>query len=297
MNFRQIDAFRAVMQTGSMTLAATQLHTSQPNISRAMALLQRETGLKLFERMGSRLVPTPEAQALLQEVDRVYVGMQTIRDSAQRIRVLGVGGLRIAVSPGLSIGVVPQAVEAFRAQRPQLAITLHIADSTTICRWTASGYCDFGLAAHVALPQEVRGELIHTERAVCIVPSGHRLARKRKLTPADLAGEPFISMPPYDQARQAIDRLFDPEVRRLELETSHAATNCVMVARGLGISIVNPQLHRALGIPGVEAIPFEPAIYFKCFSVRAKQRPEQSLVEDFLACFQDVMKKRARAGR
>ena len=53
MNYRQIECFRAVMHTGSMTLAAAQLHTSQPNVSRAIALLQRETQLKLFERLLS----------------------------------------------------------------------------------------------------------------------------------------------------------------------------------------------------------------------------------------------------
>ena len=49
------------MHTGSMTLAAAQLHTSQPNGSRAIALLQRETQPQLFERVGQRVVPTPEA--------------------------------------------------------------------------------------------------------------------------------------------------------------------------------------------------------------------------------------------
>ena len=61
MNCRQIECFRAVMHTGSMTLAAAQLHTSQPNGSRAIALLQRETQPQLFERVGQRVVPTPEA--------------------------------------------------------------------------------------------------------------------------------------------------------------------------------------------------------------------------------------------
>ena len=59
MNFKQIEMFRAVMLSGSMTLAAKQLHTSQPNVSRAIALLQRETQLKLFDRVGVRVTPTP----------------------------------------------------------------------------------------------------------------------------------------------------------------------------------------------------------------------------------------------
>ena len=114
MNYRQIECFRAVMYTGSMTLAAAQLHTSQPNVSRAIALLQRETQLNLFERVGQRVVPTPEAQALLKEVDRVYVGLQSIRAAADRIRTLGVEGLRIAVTPALGISPVPRISSPWR---------------------------------------------------------------------------------------------------------------------------------------------------------------------------------------
>ena len=292
MNFRQIETFRAVMHTGSMTLAAGQLHTSQPNVSRAIALLQRETSLKLFERIGARVVPTPEAQALLREVDRVYVGLHSIAEAADRIRVLGADGLRVAVTPALGISLIPQALKFFRAARPNTPVVVHISDSVTICKWTASGYCDLGIAASVALPQEVESELIHTERAVCIVPAAHPLAKKRKVGPTDLAGETFISMPSYDLARRAVDKLFDPETRRLELEASQAAAICVMVARGLGVSIVNPVLYRELAVPGVKAIPFEPAIHFKCHVVRAKQRPEQALVPEFLDAVHAAFKGR-----
>ena len=187
MNFRQIDCFRAVMHTGSMTLAAAELHTSQPNVSRAIALLQRETQMQLFARAGLRVVPTPEAHALLKEVDRVYVGLQSISAAADRIRTLGVEGLRIAVTPALGISPVPRVLQVFRGLRPRVPVVVHTADSATICKWVSSRYCDLGLSAYVALPQEVDSELVLSERAVCIVPRGHRLARKRKVVPADLA--------------------------------------------------------------------------------------------------------------
>ncbi len=291
MNFRQIEIFRAVMHSGSMTVAANQLHTSQPNVSRAIALLQRETKLKLFERMGVRVVPTPEAHALLREVDRTYVGLASIQDAADRIRAFGVDGLRVAVSPALAISLIPRALQLFRSVRPGIPVVIYTADSATICKWTASGYCDFGLASSVAFPQEVDSELLFTQRAICIVPDGHRLARKRKVKPADFAGESFISMPAYDIARHAIDRLFDPETRKLEIETTQASTICAMVARGLGVSIVSSLIQRELSLAGIKTVPFEPAILFRCYSVRAKQRPEQAIVAAFLEAVDEVSKK------
>jgi len=288
MNYRQIECFRAVMHTGSMTLAATQLHTSQPNVSRAIALLQGETQLKLFERVGQRVVPTPEAHALLKEVDRVYVGLQSIGDAADRIRTLGVEGLRIAVSPGIGVSPVPRILQVFRGMRPRVPVVVHTADSATICKWVSSGYYELGLVGYVALPQEVDTTLVHSDRAVCIVPRGHRLARKRKVVPSDLAGESFISHASPDVVRAATDRVFNPEVRRLEIETTLGTTICAMVARGLGVSIVNPAMLSELALTGVHSLAFEPAIQIECHLVLARQQPAQALVADFLEAIRVV---------
>ena len=65
MDFKQIETFRSVMQTRSMTVSAASLHTSQPNVSRLIAKLQKELGFRLFQRVGLRLVPTPEGQQLM----------------------------------------------------------------------------------------------------------------------------------------------------------------------------------------------------------------------------------------
>ena len=288
MNYRQIECFRAVMHTGSMTLAAAQLHTSQPNVSRAIALLQGETQLKLFERVGQRVVPTPEAHALLKEVDRVYVGLQSIGDAADRIRTLGVEGLRIAVSPGIGVSPVPRILQVFRGMRPRVPVVVHTADSATICKWVSSGYYELGLVGYVALSQEVDTTLVHSDRAVCIVPRGHRLARKRKVVPSDLAGESFISHASPDVVRAATDRVFNPEVRRLEIETTLGTTICAMVARGLGVSIVNPAMLSELALTGVHSLAFEPAIQIECHLVLARQQPAQALVADFLEAIRVV---------
>lgn len=289
MDFRQVETFRAVMLTRSMTIAAAQLHTSQPNVSRVIARLQKETGLTLFQRIGLRLVPTPEAEALLREVDRAYVGLQTIRQAAANIKTMGAGGLRIGASPALAIGLVPQAVQAFRASHPNVRVSVSTSDSASVCRWTADGYCDFGLVSFVPEAAEVASRLLHKQRAVCIVPARHRLARKARVHAADLEAESFISMAESDHTRKKIDAAFQPDTRRLDLETPHAATICAMVARGLGVSIVNPLVLEALALPGVKVLPFEPAIHFTSYSVHAQQRLEQELVPEFLAAVKQVL--------
>ena len=105
MNLRQIEAFRSVMRLGSMTAAAEVLYTSQPNVSRLISQLELSTGLTLFKRAGVRLIPTQEGQAFFQEVERAFVGLDSLKLSAKNIRNLGTGRLRVAAVPsnGLSV--------------------------------------------------------------------------------------------------------------------------------------------------------------------------------------------------
>ena len=289
MDFRQIEAFRTVMLTRSMTVAAAQLHTSQPNISRVISRLQKDTGLKLFQRIGLRLVPTPEAEALLREVERAYVGLQTIGEAAANIRTMGAGGLRIGTSPALAIGLIPQAMQHFRQRHPDVRVTVHTSDSASVCKWTTDGYCDFGLVSYVPEGAELRTRLLQEQRAVCIVPAAHPLARQRRIRAAQLEGESFISMAGSDHTRRKIDAAFQPNGRRLDLETPHAVTICMMVARGLGVSIINPLVVAAVPLAGVKVLPFDPAIHFSCHSVHAPQRLEQALVAEFLAAVGQVL--------
>lgn len=287
MNFKQVEAFRAVMLTRSMTLAAEQLHTSQPNVSRLIAQLERETGLPLFSRRSARIVPTPEAEALLREVERAFVGLRTLDEAAQSIRRLGTGALRIGAVPSIAMSVLPRAIQAFRAQHPRVAIAVHTSDSPTVAKWTATGFCDFGLVAYLVDTPGVEARVWHREQGVCIVPADHRLARRRRVRARDLDDEPFISLTHGDGTRAVIDAAFQPDDRRcLTLETPYAATICTMVGMGLGVSVVNPLVSRSLKLPGTREIAFEPEIEFVSYSLHAQQRVEPALAAAFFRCLE-----------
>jgi DNA-binding transcriptional LysR family regulator len=86
MNLRQIEMFRAVMQTGSFTAAAEALHISQPGVSRAARHLEIQLGVPLFERSQGRIRPTDEALALNGEIERSYRGVQSIQQFARGLR-------------------------------------------------------------------------------------------------------------------------------------------------------------------------------------------------------------------
>ena len=83
---RQIEVFRAVMATGHVTQAADRLGSSQPTLSRELARLEASLGMALFDRVRGRLRPTVRAMALLEEVERSFIGLDRIAATAAALR-------------------------------------------------------------------------------------------------------------------------------------------------------------------------------------------------------------------
>ena len=208
LKIRQVEAFRALMQRHTVTRAAQTLHVSQPAVSRLLADFEASVGFTLFERQQGRLVPTAEARVLFEEVERAFVGMDRITLAAQQIRAMRRGTLRVVGSPAVALELLPRVVTAFVHAHPGIDVTLLTHSSTTVVELVASHRCDVGFAAEAIPHPAVRLERLTDAPMRCIVPLGHRLARKRTVQPTDLRDEAFVSFPHWFDARTAIDRLF-----------------------------------------------------------------------------------------
>ena len=288
MNWKQIEAFRVAMLTRSMTLAASQLHTSQPNVSRVIGQLEAEVGFRLFERRNNGLLPTPEAEAFQQAVQRIFLGVGELADTARQIREIGAGTLRIGAMPSLVLGVMPKVMQAFRGLYPDAQVSIYSNDSSTVAKWVSTRYVDIGLVSNLIETPGVVSTLSATEDGVCIVPSDHRLARKRALVNSDLDGEPFISFTKSDVTRSTVDAAFQPDKRRLTMEAPYAMAICQMVGLGLGISIVNPLVVRHADLQGVKVLPFKPGIPFSRYMLVSPHQAASALMTAFMDCLNTV---------
>ncbi|MCK1351280.1 LysR family transcriptional regulator [Bradyrhizobium sp. CW7] len=123
LNFRQIEAFRAVMLTGTTIAAANMLNTTQPSISRSLAQIQSAAKLKLFELDRGRLRPTPEAVMLFEAVQRNFLGLEAIEETVALLRRSGIGRLRVACTPALGMSVMPAVMARFKVRQPDVHIT------------------------------------------------------------------------------------------------------------------------------------------------------------------------------
>jgi DNA-binding transcriptional LysR family regulator len=284
MNLRQIEAFRSVMRLGSMTAAAEVLYTSQPNVSRLISQLELSTGLTLFKRAGVRLIPTQEGQAFFQEVERAYVGLDSLKLSAKNIRNLGTGRLRVAAVPSTGLSLIPRALKTFTESRPELTVSLHVNSSQTVEQWVKSQFCDIGIVVHPGDAGARQAELLAEIPAVCVLPAGHPLASRPHITFSDLEGEAFVSLCHGDGTRSLVDGLFEQAgvERVMAVEAQYSAINCEMVALGMGITLAHPlvandYLHRELVV-----LPFRPDILLPTYVIWPMAQARTRLAEEFV---------------
>ena len=243
MNFRQIEAFRAVMVTGSGTEAAKMLFITQPAVSRLISDLEYQTRLKLFVRKPNRLEPTPEAQALFRQVDRAFIGLEEISLFADSIVNKQQGSLRIVAMPVCVDSFLPSLVSEFLQQHPKVSIELESAPRIQALDLVRTQRQDLGiisLSSRENLGLQVQN--ICRQKAVCVLPADHPLCEKSVINVRDLENEPFISLSRGSPFRAKVDEIFAREniKRTFAIETRTHRTVYELVKRGAGVAILDP---------------------------------------------------------
>jgi len=250
-NSRQVEAFRAMMLTGSVTEAAKLMAVTQPAVSRLLRDFQALLKMELFEKRGTGLVPRAAATALYMEVERSFVGLERITAAAEEIRSRRTGTLRIAALPALSNGYLPRLSGRFLMERPNLNLSFFGVISPIVVDWVLNNQCDIGFAevpiAHAGL-SSVR---LPAPARVAILPAGHRLAAKAILQPRDFEGETFVSLTAGSTGRHLIDQVFNRDDVRRDREL--CAGGDPRVQRD-GVRRAGPKMERGQAAPEIEGI-------------------------------------------
>jgi DNA-binding transcriptional LysR family regulator len=242
MNLRQIEMFRAVMQTGSFTAAAQALHISQPGVSRAARHLELQLGVPLFERSQGRIRPTDEAIALNAEIERSYRGVQSIQQFARALKHGTYAMLRVACSPNIGAHAVPRALASLLATSPNASVSFEVLPrAQQLIDALLSEQLDLGFSSIALEHPMLQTRAIGHWELVCLFRRGHPLARKTAVTPGDLAGESFVAFHvDTQQGRMVGEWLQGSKVvvtARALIRSGQAAA--ALVASGVGIAFVD----------------------------------------------------------
>ncbi|MEH6825814.1 MAG: LysR substrate-binding domain-containing protein [Motiliproteus sp.] len=284
MNLRQIEAFRAVMVTGSATEAGKMLFISQPAISRLIADLEHRANLKLFVRKPNRLEPTPEAQALYREVDRAFIGLEEISRTAEAIANKQHGSLRIVAMPVCVDSFLPPLISEFSKQHPHVSIELESAPRIQALDLVRSQRLDLGIVS-LTRREDVGLQVARfcQQQAVCVLPASHRLADKAAINVQDLAHEPVISLSRGSPFRARFDEIFARAgiTPTITIETRTQRTIYELVQRGAGVAILDPLVTDSLDSE-VVIKPFVPEVTWDYAVVQPDSAPTSLITQSFI---------------
>ncbi len=284
LNPKQVEAFRAVMLSGTVTAAGELLHLSQPSVSRLIADFELDSGLILFERRGRQLVPTETAHLLMREVERHRAADLHLLDTMRALREFRTGRLQIIAMPTLAMHYLAGVLRRFLDARPGVSVVIRMGSSEEICRVMAAQQAELGLGTSLGPLTGVIEEPMPTVSAVCVCPANHPLARRRVIRPADLHGVDFILPGGSSPLRQALEAMFAANgIRpRIRLETLFTVTAMAYVAQGLGVAIVDP--YAAGAAPsGTRVRPVAPSLPFGFSALFPAFLPRSGLAHEFAA--------------
>lgn len=288
LSIRQLQAFREVMRTGSISDAARALNRTQPAVSAMISSLEEELGLALFERQRGRLCKTPEAAYFLIETEAILERLVRTSRTMQELSNLQEGQLRIACMPASSQFLIPKLIADFVKEKPKVKVSIMMRASSVIEEWVASQQYDLGLAEMPA-PNSAINTIPIDMRCVCALRVDDPLAKKKHITPKDLCGKPLATLQEEHPNLLATRKVFEKHGAkfnaRFELRNFQPALK--LVEEGLCYSICDPMTADSyseykMTNPKVTFRPFTPKVLLSVAILTPSQRPASLLTTAFI---------------
>jgi DNA-binding transcriptional LysR family regulator len=294
MRYRQIDAFRNVMVTGTTTGAANSMAITQPAVSRLVSDLEENLGFKLFERYRGRLLPTQDAMNFYQAVDQFYMGFDRLERVADQIRMQHHADIKVCATPALSTFTFPESIRRFKEQYPAVHLLVESFSSSEIVTRLQTHM------AHLAITQafpEVAGiaqETLIEANHVCVVHESHRLAKKEFVTVEDFIGEEVLAILPsglvnWNSVHQVLNDAGIKYNKSIGIQNSH--TGYSLVSANLAIALIEPFAGSAWLENGVVMRPFLPSITFRYVLAYPLMLQRTEPMKAFAEIIMDVFRK------
>ena len=285
-----LTAFVEAVDSGSFSAAARRLRKSQSTISTAIANLEADLGVILFDRATRQPTLTPQGEQVLSYVKAILAASERLDELAVSLSGETEPRLTFVLSDTLHPDVLEDLLVQFDRRFPHTEFECLIGEDEDVIDLLQKSRAQVGLIeARERYPTDIGSTRLPLQTAMGIyVAPGHPLAAQATLTPADFQGENYISLSRTDSYRQLLDALFlEHQVkRRMVVETHSAASICAMVRAGAGISVVNPLTALDYADSGVVVRRFSVEVPFTVSLIRPLHRPRSALVDAFVAHLQ-----------
>ena len=192
LNLYRLYVFYKVARSLSFSAAAIQLHTSQPNVSKHVRLLEQELGTSLFDRLGVRVVLTDAGRIVYDYTERMFSLTGELRRALDELYVLERGYLRLGASSVPGLYILPPIIAGFWKTYPGLEITLELDNSRMIVSRILDNQIDLGFVEGYETTSGIQAQPFLPDPLVWIASPTSSLANKDMVDVTDLSHETII---------------------------------------------------------------------------------------------------------
>lgn len=240
MEFRQLKTFLTVARQLSFYKAAQKLHYAQSSVSAQIMALEDELGVKLFDRLGRRILLTEAGERLIPYAEKITALAHEGRSALVRPKSLS-GTLTVRVPETLAVCHLPAILSTFRSRYPNVSLRFITCTHDKLAKDLRKGVTDLAFLITDSISGgDLEIEQLSVEPLVLVARPDHPLSAKPHITTEQLSGETLLLSRTDCSYRRIVERLFQQEEIRINkmVELNSVAAIKACVRRGLGITII-----------------------------------------------------------
>ncbi len=189
----QLRVFLTVAEEGSVTRAAERLYFTQPAVSQHIRALEKQVGVRLFDRTARGMTLTPAGETLMEYARRIVRLAVEAHQAVARVGNLVRGNLHLGASPGVGSCLVPSWIHTFHLRNPEMRVILRTDTTPTIVRFLVGGDVELAIVEGEVEDSRVRVVPLWDEEIVLVVGPHHPWWGKEKVSSEALADQWFVS--------------------------------------------------------------------------------------------------------
>lgn len=288
-NLNDLQAFRAVAELSSFRKAADALHVSQPAFSRRIEKLEEALGVRLLDRSTRSVSLTAVGRDFDRKVQQLLDDLDYTLLSIRGVAGTRMGEVTVACVPSTVYYFLSRVIARYHERYPKTRVTVFDASANEVLSAVSRSEADFGLNFIGSQEPDIEFQLLLEERFVAACRRDHALAKKRRVSWAELAQYDYISVSKASGNRLLLDQALSNVPGRPQsiYETQHVTTMLGLVEAGLGVAAVPSIAMPGRDHPLLVSVPLvDPIVTRKVGLIRRKSRsltPAAQQLYEFLS--------------
>ena len=288
MRYRHIEVFYSVFIHGSVTKAAQDLNVTQPSISKILSQSESDLGIKLFERLNKKMIPTQEAKILFPYVQKIHNNLSNFKKVSSNLVEKPQGDLNIAATHALGIDYLPEAISKFSALNSKATfetVTLHYDE---IIKQVLELKVDVGIVYDPVPNNDLINQPIINGKFVVIAPQSF-FPNKTRVNIDDIKTQPFIKITDKVGPRGPLGSKLEEYLLKNSINlnptfnTETYQVALALVSKGMGITITDKISAESSSHPNIKILDLKPDLEFSLEIVYSKSNPLSLINKSFVS--------------